>query len=120
MALKLAQSQIWKLGNSYLRIVKLERLSVDYKDMPSPKTQLGTHHTLTKKEFCRLIKDATLVSGDGVTIIDPSQQMPMPLPMAARPPIPVGSRPFRSPPAGGKRGKAPAKGRRGPVPRKRA
>jgi len=118
MALKLAQSQIWKLGNSYLRIVKLERLSVEYKDMPSPKTPLGTHHKLTKKEFCRLVKNATLVTeaGAGVSSDTPSQQLPLPtLPMAKRAPIPLGSRPFRNTPGAGKP-KAP----RGPAPRKRA
>lgn len=114
MALKLAQSQIWKLGNSYLRIVKLERLSVEYKDMPSPKTPLGTHHKLTKKEFCRLVKNATLVTEAGVSVVEPSQQMPVPtLPMAKRAPIPLGSRPFRNTPGAGKP-KAP----RGPAPRK--
>jgi len=115
MALKLIQSQIWKLGNSYLRIVKLERLVVEYKDMPSPKTQLGTHHKLTKKEFCRLIKDATLVTETGAAAIDPAQQMPLPIPMATRTPFPVGSRPFRNTPGAGK-----PKGPRGQVPRKRS
>lgn len=116
MALKLAQSQIWKLGNSYLRIVKLERLAVEYKDMPSPKTPLGTHHKLTKKEFCRLIKDATLVTEAGVSVVEPTQPMPLPtLPMTKRAPIPLGSRPFRNTPGAGKP-KAP----RDPAPRKRA
>ncbi len=116
MALKLAQSQIWKLGNSYLRIVKLERLSVEYKDMPSPKTPLGTHHKLTKKEFCRLIKNATLVTESGVSVAEPAQPMPLPtLPMAKRAPIPLGSRPFRNTPGAGKP-KAP----RDPAPRKRS
>ena len=40
MALKLAQSQIWKLGNSYLRIVKLmyfdeEKEPIDYHQVKS-------------------------------------------------------------------------------------
>ncbi|MCD6051172.1 MAG: hypothetical protein K0Q55_2575 [Verrucomicrobia bacterium] len=100
MALKLAQSQIWKLGNSYLRIVKLERLSVDYKDMPAPKSQIGTHHTLTKKEFCRLIKDAELINDVGASVIDSSQQMPLPVP--AKTPIPVSGRRFRNTPGAGK------------------
>jgi len=114
MALKLAQSQIWKLGNSYLRIVKLERLAVEYKDMPSPKTQLGTHHKLTKKEFCRLIKDATLLNAKGeVPASTPGQ--PATIPLATRTPFPVGSRPFRNTPGAGKP-KAP----RGQAPRKRS
>ncbi|HEY1173564.1 MAG TPA: hypothetical protein VGH19_19525 [Verrucomicrobiae bacterium] len=88
MALKLKQSQVWKLGNSYLRIVKLERLSVEYKDMPSPKTHLGTHHKLTKKEFCRLIKDAVLLNDKGVPPIAPREKptadRPKTLPTALR------------------------------------
>lgn len=117
MALKLKQSQVWKLGNSYLRIVKLERLSVDYKDMPSFKTQLGTHHTLTKKEFCRLIKDATLLTETGEAVDAPALNpgQPMTIPMATRTPFPEGSRPPRNTPGAGKT-KAP----RDPVPRKRA
>lgn len=76
MALKLRQSQIWKLGKIYLRIVKLERLSVDYKEMPAPGSQSGTHHTLTKKEFCRLLKNATLVTPETHTEIETPQQTP--------------------------------------------
>ncbi len=41
--------------------MKLERLSVDYKDMPAAITLDGKHHHATKKEFCRLIKGATLL-----------------------------------------------------------
>jgi hypothetical protein len=54
--MKLKQGQIWKNETGYIRIVELERLSVDFKMMED-----GTHKQLTKKEFCRIIKDATLV-----------------------------------------------------------
>ena len=58
--IKLQQGQVWKKGSSYLRIVHLERLAVDYKELADITTIDGTHHTATKKEFCRLIKDAVL------------------------------------------------------------
>ena len=69
--MKLEQGQIWKTnpevhshnGESlYLRIVQLERLTVDYKEMNGPQTADGTHKQATKKEFCRLIRQGELVS----------------------------------------------------------
>ena len=60
--MKLQQGQIWKQGNQYLRIVQLERLAVEYKAMKTLATKEGTHHKATKKEFCRLLKGATLSS----------------------------------------------------------
>jgi hypothetical protein len=60
--MKLKQGQIWKKDIAYLRIVELERLSVQYKIMDSPFTKEGTHQQTTKKEFCRLIKGATEVT----------------------------------------------------------
>ncbi|MEN9573593.1 MAG: hypothetical protein RL514_1448 [Verrucomicrobiota bacterium] len=59
--LKLQQGQIWKQGDTYLRIVRLERLAVEYKTTPSPAAKSGLNHQVTKKEFCRLIKAATLL-----------------------------------------------------------
>lgn len=70
--MKLEQGQIWKTnpdvhsdaGKSlYLRIVLLERLAVEYKEMSAPHTRDGKHKTATKKEFCRLIKRAEIVEG---------------------------------------------------------
>lgn len=64
--MKLAQNQMWKKGAEYLRIVHLERLEVQYKaitDLPSGK---GTHHHVSKKEFCRLLKGATLLTHEQV------------------------------------------------------
>ncbi|HBR95194.1 hypothetical protein QEH52_10495 [Coraliomargarita sp. SDUM461003] len=71
--MKLAQGQIWKTSPDvhshggdavYLRIVKLERLAVTYKEMLEPNTKDGTHKDTTKKIFCRLIKNAELVSDE--------------------------------------------------------
>lgn len=59
--MKLQQGQIWKTSNRYVRIVTLERLSVDYKMMETLGTKDGTHENATKKQFCRLIKGAELV-----------------------------------------------------------
>jgi hypothetical protein len=58
---KLRQAQIWKHGEEFLRIVRLERLEVEYKSTTSLTAKKGTHHTISKKEFCRLIKQAGLL-----------------------------------------------------------
>ena len=56
----LEQGQIWKKGDGYLRIVTWERLAIEYKAMKDLDSKAGTLHQVTKKEFCRLIKDAVL------------------------------------------------------------
>ena len=66
MKFKLQQGQVWKKGDDYFRIVELERLEVKYKAMKTLAEREGTHHHVTKKEFCRLIKGATLLSKDEV------------------------------------------------------
>lgn len=60
--MKLQQNQVWKHGDSYLRIVHLERLEVQYKQMADLASGDGTHHTVTKKTFCRMLKTATLLT----------------------------------------------------------
>ena len=60
--MKLQQGQIWKDGENHFRIVRLERLTVEYKTITDFVTREGTHHQVSKKEFCRLVKKATLVS----------------------------------------------------------
>ena len=69
--MKLQQSQIWKSGGQYFRIVRLERQAVEYKAMPGPNTKRGTHHTVTKKEFCRLLKGATLMTDVEIFLAPP-------------------------------------------------
>jgi len=61
---KLQQDQVWKTAEGFLRIVRLERLSVAYKALPDIRTHDGTHHEVSKKEFCRLIKSAALLTAD--------------------------------------------------------
>jgi len=60
--MRLQQNQVWQKDDQYLRIVKLERLSVEYKAMKNLATKEGEHRQATKKEFCRLLKGAILVS----------------------------------------------------------
>jgi hypothetical protein len=59
--MKLCQGQIWKQGHQYIRIVRLERLEVEYKSMTSLTTREGTLQVTSKKDFCRLLKQATLL-----------------------------------------------------------
>jgi len=64
--MKLEQNQIWKAGHTYVRIVRLERLEVEYKSLTDLKSADGLHHHVSKKEFCRLIKNATLLTREQV------------------------------------------------------
>jgi hypothetical protein len=62
--MKLCQGQTWKQGQQYIRIVKLERLAVEYKSLISLTTREGSLHQTSKKDFCRLLKGAHLLSPD--------------------------------------------------------
>jgi hypothetical protein len=60
--MKLCQGQIWKQGKEFIRIVRLERLEVEYKSLASLASKEGTHHVTSKKDFCRLLKQARLLT----------------------------------------------------------
>lgn len=60
--MRLHQGQVWKQGEELLRIVRLERLEVEYKSTTHLAPRKGTHHKVTKKAFCRLLKNAALLS----------------------------------------------------------
>jgi hypothetical protein len=60
--MKLRQSQVWKLDHEYLLVVQVERLAVAYKVVKDLTTREGVHRHLSKKEFCRLLKGAVLMS----------------------------------------------------------
>jgi uncharacterized protein (DUF169 family) len=77
MALKLQQGQVWKYGEEFIRIVHLERLEVAYKMVKNLETGEGTHHHASKKEFCRLLKSATLLAPK-----PPAKPLPPPAPPA--------------------------------------
>ena len=59
--MKLCQGQVWKQGKEYIRIVRLERLEVEYKSMVNLGGKEGTKHVTSKKDFCRLLKQARLL-----------------------------------------------------------
>ena len=63
--MKLQQGQVWQVGADFLRIVHLERLEVKYKLMRDLVSGSGPHLHVTKKEFCRLIKNGVLASPTG-------------------------------------------------------
>ena len=67
--MKLRQNQVWKQGDEFFRIVVLDRLAVRYKAVKDLATGEGAHHSVTKKEFCRLIKGATLLTQSDATDI---------------------------------------------------
>ena len=81
--MKLKQGQIWNQGDLYLRIVHLERLEVEYKAFKNLATREGTHHHVSKKEFCRLIKHAVLHEG-GEVQKDSRSEPPTQLPLAVQ------------------------------------
>jgi hypothetical protein len=60
--MKLAQNQVWKTGDEFARIVRLDRLEVQYKAIKNLLSGEGEHHHVSKKEFCRRIKGATLLT----------------------------------------------------------
>jgi len=62
MSLKLRQGQVWQSGEEFIRIVQLKRLEVSYKVVKSLKSGDGEHHQTSKKDFCRLLKSATLLA----------------------------------------------------------
>ena len=71
MTLKLRQAQVWKRGDEFIRIVDLARLEVGYKVVKHLQTGEGTHHRSSKKEFCRLLKSATLLPPTAPTKASP-------------------------------------------------
>ncbi|MGA2683628.1 MAG: hypothetical protein ABSF51_01120 [Verrucomicrobiota bacterium] len=62
MAVKLCQGQVWKKDGQYVRIVRLERLEVEYKSLASLTSKAGPKTLTSKKDFCRLLKGAHLLS----------------------------------------------------------
>jgi hypothetical protein len=61
--MKLQQGQTWKCGEEFVRVVHLERKEVGYKSFKHLASPAGTHHRTSKKDFCRLLKGATLLAG---------------------------------------------------------
>ena len=66
---KLSQNQVYRKGDEFIRIVELDRREVQYKAVRNLLTREGSHHRVSKKEFCRLIKSATLLTQEEVRAI---------------------------------------------------
>lgn len=64
--MKLAQNQVYRKDADYIRIVELDRREVQYKLVTNLLTREGAHHRVSKKEFCRLLKGATLLTHEEV------------------------------------------------------
>ena len=62
MPLKLQQGQVWKHGNEFIRIVRLQKLEVAYKTFRKLKNDPGKRHVTSKKDFCRLLKECRLLA----------------------------------------------------------
>lgn len=60
--IKLRQAQVWKVGDQFFRIVRLERLTVEYKATTARDAKQGIHVRLSKKDFCRLLKQGELLA----------------------------------------------------------
>ena len=74
--MKLQQGQVWKCGDTYVRIVHLERLEVGYKSASNLQFSAGKHQHTSKKDFCRLLKGATLLASAGKTLTAASAEGP--------------------------------------------
>ena len=59
--MKLQQGQIWQKGNNFYRITEWSRMIIQYKHTHALEHKEGEVVEVSKKEFCRLIKGATLV-----------------------------------------------------------
>ena len=64
--MKLQQGQVWKQGDQYLRIVYLGRMEVEYKTVQDLASREGIRHHVSKKEFCRLLKNANLLTPEEI------------------------------------------------------
>jgi hypothetical protein len=60
--MRLRQGQVWKHGEALIRIVRLQRLAVEYMTIENLKDKKGPHHHASKKEFCRVLKHGRPVS----------------------------------------------------------
>lgn len=58
--MRLEQGQIWEKGEDFILITRWERHFIEYKTMKNLETREGSIKEVTKKEFCRLLKGATL------------------------------------------------------------
>jgi len=75
--MKLCQGQVWKQDQQYIRIVRLERLEVEYKSMTSLTTKEGALQVTSKKDFCRLLKTAKLLPPPKAVVTPKTRRLPI-------------------------------------------
>jgi hypothetical protein len=85
--MKLGQGQIWKKDGSYLRIVRCERLEVEFKTHTSLVGKDGVKTVTSKKDFCRLLKGATLLPPPKKPAAPKPTSIGLPKTVAAQPPV---------------------------------
>jgi hypothetical protein len=91
LSLKLQQGQVWKCGGVYVRIVHLARLEVGYKSASNRQFSDGKHQHTSKKDFCRLLKGATLVASAAGKTLTAASADGLNVPAAAAHPDPAGA-----------------------------
>ena len=64
--MKLQQGQIWQTAEAMLIITKWERMTIRYKTVKELVTREGEQFDVSKKEFCRLIKGAHLLTPEEI------------------------------------------------------
>jgi hypothetical protein len=75
--MRLQQGQLWKCGDEYVRIVHLDRKEVGYKSAASLEFTAGKNLHTSKKDFCRLLKGAVMLTPE-----PPAKASPPPAPPA--------------------------------------
>ncbi len=60
-AMRLYQDEIYRKGETFIRIIRLDRYEVEFKTSTGDPKAEGSVAVLVKKEFCRLLKGMTLV-----------------------------------------------------------
>lgn len=59
--MRIYQDEIYRKGETFIRILRLDRYEVEYKTTNGDPKADGPVAVATKKEFCRLLKGMTLV-----------------------------------------------------------
>ena len=89
--MKLQQGQVWKCQAEFVRIVQLDRLEVRYKSATNLQFTDGTHQHTSKKDFCRLLKGATLMAPKQQSQAEPTQRGAKPPTQNTQPAPPSGA-----------------------------
>lgn len=59
--MRLFQDEIYQKGNTYIRIIRLDRYEVEFKQTEGDPKGEAEEQVLVKKEFCRLIRGMTRI-----------------------------------------------------------